>query len=342
MVNIKYLGYNILKTDYKKLKEYAHTLSTQYGISKWSIYIDLVKCLFLHNTRFLDYFYFRFFDKNVDRTIHTNVWDMHLFHKKYNSKNSIIFRDKLLFRDRFKNYFNYPYFKLDDYDKIDSLVQWITNNNLENIVAKEPLGTVGKGVLVLEIKKNNNELYIDNQPIKKIITKIYHQGFTLFETFIEQHQDIALIYPHSINTIRIVTFLNVKNEVEIWGALIRIGYDKSVDNFDAGGLSAKVDLKTGVVVSNAKIKDPFINKTFSHHPLTGNKIKNIQIPYWKEVIDLINNAALEVNDVKTVGWDVAITTNGPTLIEGNDNWDKTHFELISEVGLNNRIKELLK
>src|SRR5690606_20520463 len=102
VINLKYLAYNIVKTDYKKLFEYTNTLSSIKNKRKFDIYKDLIICLFKYKTRFLDYFYFRFFEKETDRAAHTNVWDMHLFHKKYNSTNSIIFRDKLKFRDRFK------------------------------------------------------------------------------------------------------------------------------------------------------------------------------------------------------------------------------------------------
>ena len=340
-MNIKYLGYNLIRTDYKKLFDYVNKLSEIEKINKLGVYIDILKCLIKYDTRFLDYFYFRFFNKDEDRSIHTNVWDMHLFHKKYNSSNSIIFRDKLKFRKRFEKYFNYPYFELTNLEDIDNLVAWIEVLNLKQIVAKEPLGTVGSGVLILEVKRIKGQLFIDDVQVEIFLKTIFNDGFTLFETFIVQNEVLASIYPKSINTIRIVTFLN-RGNVEIWGALLRMGYDKSVDNFDAGGLSAKVNLDNGIISSGAKFKNPFDNTIYSNHPITNNIIKGIEIPYWSEVILMIKSAALEVTDVKTVGWDVAITDKGPTLIEGNDNWDKTHFELISGIGLNNRIKELLK
>lgn len=341
MINFKYIGYNLLKTDYNKLNQYIKELSQVKKVSKFSIYYDLLKCLFLYDTRLLDYFYFRFFKDSTDRKIHTNVWDMHLFHRKFNSNKSIIFRDKILFREKFNSYFNYPYFKLTCTEDINLLIRWIIDNKLENIVAKEPLGTVGKGVMVIKIDTSQNRLSVNGEPLDKFIHKIYKNGFTLFESFIEQHKTLAKIYPKSINTIRIVTFLN-DNNVEIWGALLRMGWDKSVDNFDAGGLSAKVNLSNGLVEKGAIVKYPFDNNIYDKHPITNESIKGVIIPNWAEVIKLIQNAALEVKDVRTVGWDVALTVNGPTLIEGNDNWDKTHFELTSEIGLNERIKDLLK
>ena len=163
----------------------------------------------------------------------------------------------------------------------------------------------------------------------------------LYESFINQHLDLSKIYPESINAIRIVTFLNDENNVEIWAALLRMGLNKSVDNFDAGGISAKIDIESGIVIKPAVIKDPFIDEVFEYHPVTKEKILGLQIPYWEKILKLINESSKEIPDVRTVGWDVAITINGPTLIEGNDNWDKTHFELTSGEGLNKRIKSLI-
>lgn len=340
MINIKYLGYNILKTDYNKLFLYINKLSKTRNVTKIDIYRDLIYCLFKYNTRFLDYFYFKFFNKEEDRASHTNVWDMHLFHKKFNNYESLLLRDKIKFRNRFKDYFNYPYFKLDDVNKIELLIEWIKKNQLKKLVAKEPLGTVGKGVLILDVDQKNKQILINGIESKIFLQDLYSKGFTLFESFIIQHSTLADITPKSINTIRIVTFVN-NDVVEIWGALLRMGYDKSVDNFDAGGLSAKIDLETGRVIKGAKVKDPFNDTIYDNHPITNRPIIGVKIPFWEDIIELIKKAALEIEGVKTVGWDVAITNNGPTLIEGNDNWDKTHFELISEIGLNKRIKGLI-
>ena len=111
-MDIRYLFYNLLKSDYRRISEYVAKVEALYGVSKYSIYLDMLNCLFKYNTRFLDYFYFRFFDPQThkERGLHTNVWDMYLFQKKYNKEEDRdIFRDKVVFRDVFRDYFNYPY-----------------------------------------------------------------------------------------------------------------------------------------------------------------------------------------------------------------------------------------
>ena len=56
---------------------------------------------------------------------------------------------------------------------------------------------------------------------------------------------------------------------------------------------------------------------FIIHPITKEPIKGFKIPYWNDVIKLVKKAGLVVEGVGYVGWDIAITDNGPILIEGN-------------------------
>lgn len=341
-MNIKYLAYNLIKTDYKKLNEFVNQLHIERNISKKTIYKDILINLFERNTMLLDYFYMKFYDNGTNKSAYTNVWDMHLFHRKFNGKESVVFRDKLQFRKRFKNYFSYAYFVLKSKNEIPLLSAWIKHNNYKKIVAKQPLSSAGEGVKIISIEFTNADLLIDGRESKSYLSDLYKKGYTLFESFIEQHIDLKQIYPNSVNTLRIITFLNKRNEIEIWATLLRLGLDKSVDNFSAGGLSANIDINSGIINSLVRLKDPFHKTGYDRHPVTGIKITGIQIPYWNEIIAMIKKAALEVPEVRTVGWDIAITPDGPTLIEGNDNWDKTHFELTSGIGLNERIKVLLR
>ncbi|UTA70398.1 sugar-transfer associated ATP-grasp domain-containing protein [Emticicia sp. 21SJ11W-3] len=44
---------------------------------------------------------------------------------------------------------------------------------------------------------------------------------------------------------------------------------------------------------------------------------------------MAKKAALKIPSVRTIGWDIALTPNDPTIIEGNDNWGKTIVELVT-------------
>lgn len=76
------------------------------------------------------------------------------------------------------------------------------------------------------------------------------------------------------------------------------------------------------------------------HPISGIKFENFQIPYWEETISLVKKAHQHFYGVKTIGWDVAITPDGPKLIEGNIDWNFPMAQMANGP-LKRRWKEML-
>ena len=48
------------------------------------------------------------------------------------------------------------------------------------------------------------------------------------------------------------------------------------------------------------------------------KIQGFAIPYWEEAKAMCLEASQVVPQMRYVGWDVAITPNGPVFVEGNN------------------------
>ncbi len=76
--------------------------------------------------------------------------------------------------------------------------------------------------------------------------------------------------------------------------------------------------------------------------LDGHIVARIQIPYWKEVKELCRNAARHNTSNRSIGWDVAITENGPSFVEGNHNWCKLLWQLPAGEGLKSVLDHYLK
>ena len=74
-----------------------------------------------------------------------------------------------------------------------------------------------------------------------------------------------------------------------------------------------VDIETGKLVGNGI--DKKLNE--SENSITNIKFDGFQIPYWEEIKEMVLEAALVNDKVNMVGWDVAISKNGPLIIEGN-------------------------
>jgi hypothetical protein len=165
---------------------------------------------------------------------------------------------------------------------------------------------------------------IAGQDVKKVYSKDITDPKAYFEDcianriFLEdlviQHPGMNVLCPASVNTLRIMTFNDHGKSRILWMGL-RIGNGvHAVDNFHARGMVVGIDPETGRLIGNAVNTD---NEEFSHHPTTGVQIDGFQIPCFEEAKELVLKAALESDKILVVGWDVAISENGPLIIEGN-------------------------
>ena len=135
-----------------------------------------------------------------------------------------------------------------------------------------------------------------------------------FEELVKQHPQMNALCPTSVNTMRMMTLNDHGTPRLLWAGL-RVGNGiNAVDNFHAEGMGVKIDLETGKLVGKAINKE---NQTFDAHPTTGVVFDGFQIPCFREAKELVLAAALESDKILMVGWDVAISENGPLIIEGN-------------------------
>jgi hypothetical protein len=147
----------------------------------------------------------------------------------------------------------------------------------------------------------------------------------LFQALISQHPDLSTLYSGSINTVRLVTVRSGEG-VSAIGAILRVGALGSVtDNVSGGGLAVPVDLRSGRLKPNGiwRIRNL---KSVTAHPDSGRAFEGFAIPLFSEALMLVARAHMSLGPLPTVGWDVAITPEGPLLVEGNAFWTmRTHL-----------------
>ena len=111
-----------------------------------------------------------------------------------------------------------------------------------------------------------------------------------------------------------------KNDCQphVFAHMLRVGINSVNDNRATGGVGIGIT-DDGHLMKNGMGHHFLVTK----HPVTGFVFEGYQLPYWKEVKELVTNAHLLLPEITTIGWDVAITPDGPVLVEGNDNWEIT-------------------
>lgn len=306
MATVKYLIKRALRLDYGELFRTAETVSRETGKPRLSVLADILNCAARYGAGFNDYLLCRFYDlteeqratyitRGVNERLVTLLNDPGYHH---------IFDNKSEFYARFssslgRQWLNFSSASQEDFRRF--------MEPRETIMAKPEAGSGGIGV-----EKLSKAMF---QDLSHMYRELKDRGAGVIEDVLLQHEDIDRLYTQAVNTLRITTILNGEGPHIVY-AFLRIGnHGRPVDNLHSGGMFAPIDLETGKVQFPAYDKD---RNTYTRHPLTGVEIPGFQIPFWKKAEDLCLEAAVVVPQMRYIGWDIAVTKNGPVLIEGNN------------------------
>lgn len=128
-----------------------------------------------------------------------------------------------------------------------------------------------------------------------------------------------------LQTIRLVTFIHDDGHAEVYYGNCKVIAGTAVaDNFRrgmTGNLITNVS-PDGVLGPALSIAADGVGTVATHvHPGTGRQITGLQLPFWHEAQALVCQAAELFRPVRTLGWDVALTPEGPVILEANHFWD---------------------
>lgn len=159
------------------------------------------------------------------------------------------------------------------------------------------------------------------------------------EEVLHQHAKLNELCPACINTIRVMT-ANTDGNPRIFFAALRIGNgEEMVDNFHNGGMGVAVDVETGIL--RGKSVD-MAARRLTRHPVTGMAFEGFALPCWQEVRTLVDKACRMQPEIRVVGWDVALTPDGPVLVEGNRRPGFDLPQALCDKGLKGVIKDISK
>ncbi|MGE0026007.1 MAG: sugar-transfer associated ATP-grasp domain-containing protein [Thermoleophilia bacterium] len=138
-----------------------------------------------------------------------------------------------------------------------------------------------------------------------------------------------------LQTLRLMTIVRPDGSVYIFSGLLKIATGASdTDNYLKGATGNGYSL---VTLDDGRL-GPFITIApdgvgtvrTPEVPATGVRVLGRPVPMLAECCELARRAALLLLPMRTLGWDIAITPDGPALIEGN-NWWAT-FEALTPEG----------
>ncbi len=163
---------------------------------------------------------------------------------------------------------------------------------------------------------------------RAILADDFFDAFVLQDRVTSHPALRSLTGSEALQSSRVVTYVDRNGKVNFVAASIRLITGKAViDNIDwgrTGNFALQLVPETG---------RPLDAMTFAHdgrvmqwvapenHPKLRDRIADFRVPEWDGVLDLLTRAARTFLPIRTLGWDVAITPQGPMIIEANFRWD---------------------
>ncbi len=300
-------------------------------------YFDLIKDLYYcykEGYNWGEYFIFGF-QFNQSKEYRDTFVCSKVHYKMITDRFKISAEDNNFFDD--KGLFNRNFSDLKGIDTLDLRVNDFSDfknfvKKHDEFFVKSATGYGGHEVRRILLKDIKIDLEVFFNQLKK-------DGFVVVEEKIIQHPEVSKLSVNAVNSVRIITVKDIDGNFTAPFVASRIAVGLAyVDNCSLGGASCILD-DEGVVNYDYFANIPVI-KYYDHNIVTGFRFKGFKFPYFKESLNLCIEAAKRCKN-PFIGWDVAITENGPVLIEANRAPSFDLFQVKGQLDDNRgRLKEL--
>lgn len=317
----------------EKTYQMAKSLRRQRGGFTAVYLMDALRCGYRHQASPENYFVLRFYELDErERGTYLTSGRSSMADRRLNrfmtKKNNQILASKHLFYRHFSDLVR----RKSLYVPEVSLTEFLNFLEAhETVVLKPDRGLMGHGIEKVQTKEIED---------KKELYERCRDGGLLIEEKIRQHEELEKI-SSCVNSIRINAARDSKGKIRLIGACLKCGAEEAAaDNFHSGGIAYPLDLKTGTVAgpgrNNKEIRD------YERHPGSLVYMPGFTVPCWDAVIACVTQAMEHMPKIGYIGWDIAVTPEGPEMIEGNCHWPGGNIIQLDGIGKYPLIQECLE
>lgn len=211
--------------------------------------------------------------------------------------------------------------------KVADVCRILKQKEVKQCVIKDTENSHGEGVMVvkaIEYLDDDCKLNYFNGK-SAMLSEVLGKHPLIFESLIKQTAQFASFNSSSVNTVRFMTVLYPNGEVKVVATFIKIGRAGScVDNAGAGGnVDVCVDVESGEIKYAIQYDGWRKISEIEKHPDSGTQLNGVVIDNWEQIKSEVVRFQQAMPWCKAAGWDIAITDEGPLVIEVNDSWDRT-------------------
>jgi hypothetical protein len=202
-------------------------------------------------------------------------------------------------------------------------------------VLKPVDGAAGRGVVVFRDVARGGPVHLDGTVWSwdRVERHLSAESIWKIERRLETHPRLAAIAGETLGTARLTTFRTRDGTIHLTPSTWKIPIGNSgVDHFahGTGQLAAPIDRAKGTIGWARSWRHPHV---VEHHPVTGVRFVGAEMPFWSEAVDLVSRAAACLPDLASLGFDVAITAEGPVIVDVNDHWGPRMMQQAWQRGL---------
>lgn len=289
-----------------KMKTAIKAVHEKSGKNSVKIFFDMLWCAKRYGAGYYDYQIFAFYNLNKEQR---KTFVTRLISKKFNTfmnnyDYAHFLENKDEFNELYKDYIGREFVRMESATK-DEVKKFLSTK--EYVFCKLQDKECGIGCERIKVS--------DYENLDDLYDYLTEKGFCTIEENIVQHPAMSKLYSNAVNSMRIITVLDARKVPHCVYIVQKMGLGGSV--IDNNCLFTPVDIETGKIKFPAHSGDTTKGIIYEEHPDTHVKLQGYQLPFVKEAVEMCLKAATVVPEIRYVGWDVAITPNGPAIIEGN-------------------------
>ncbi len=229
--------------------------------------------------------------------------------------------------------------------KVADVCRILKQKEVKQCVIKDTENSHGEGVMVVKsIEHLDDDCKLNYFNGKSaMLSEVLGKHPLIFEALIKQTAQFSSFNSSSVNTVRFMTTLYPNGEAKVVATFIKIGRAGScVDNAGAGGnVDVCVDTDSGEIKYAIQYDGWRKISEIDKHPDSGTQLNGVIIDNWEQIKADVIRFQQAMPWCKAAGWDIAITDEGPLVIEVNDFWDRTGQYFIRR-GWRNEIQNCYK